>query len=160
MLLPHPTAMALHSAPTAVQLLAVGYRVPERLRLRTAHIPLVRPLPWLLGHMWTFRKTPMYLCYQRWQHEYGPIFLCFFGKNPVVVLSGARARLARTGWVAEERGGELGGPCIGTVPLNLNLCCCCRCCSRAADPDLVRQVAVKQFVRFHDRPALVAVPNR
>lgn len=92
--------------------LASGFRLKNRWRLR--HIPLVRPLPFLLGHLWTFQFTPLYICYQRWAQQYGPIFLVFFGKNPTVVLT---------------------------------------------DPDLIRQVAVKYFAKFHDRPSFVAMPR-
>lgn len=82
--------------------------------MRLRHIPLVMPLPFLLGHMWTFVANPMYLCYEQWAKQYGGFFLVFFGKNPVVVLT---------------------------------------------DPDLMRQVAVKHFAKFHDRPSFVPVPH-
>ena len=91
----HPlAAAALPDAPEVLtsksdrplQALATGYHWADRLRMR--HLPLVKPLPFWLGHMWVFRRTPMYLCYERWMKQYGGLFLVFFGKNPVVVLSG------------------------------------------------------------------------
>ncbi|KAL4419504.1 hypothetical protein ABPG77_002290 [Micractinium sp. CCAP 211/92] len=92
--------------------LATGLRLRDRWRLR--HLPLVTPVPFLLGHLHNFRRKPIYLCYEEWARKYGGIFLIFFGKSPTVVLS---------------------------------------------DPELIRQVAVKHFVKFHDRPSLVSFPS-
>ncbi|KAI7837525.1 hypothetical protein COHA_008661 [Chlorella ohadii] len=103
---------AVAAAAAVVWLLAVGYRLVWRWRLRS--IPLVRPMPFFLGHLRVFRRLPLYRAYEEWMHRYGGIFLCFMGKNPVVVLS---------------------------------------------DPDLIRQVAVKQFAKFHDRPSIIAMPT-
>ncbi|KAL4451808.1 hypothetical protein ABPG75_007470 [Micractinium tetrahymenae] len=92
--------------------LATGFRLRDRWRLR--HLPLVQPLPFLLGHLSNLRSKPIYLCYEEWARKYGGIFLIFFGKNPTVVLSA---------------------------------------------PELIRQVAVKHFAKFHDRPSFVAFPS-
>lgn len=102
---PSPNGAALSAAlpqllpplpPPPPQLLAVGYRWASRLRLR--HIPLVRPMPFLLGHLWSFRKKPMYLLYEEWARQYGGIFLVFFGKNPVVVIAGEPAVACMWWW--------------------------------------------------------------
>ncbi|EFN55959.1 hypothetical protein CHLNCDRAFT_57715 [Chlorella variabilis] len=103
----HTTAIL--AALAAVWLLVVGFRILPRWRLR--HIPLVKPLPFLLGHLLVFVRQPLHECYKRWAREYGSIFLVFFGKNPCVVLT---------------------------------------------DPDLIRQVAVKHFAKFHDRPSILS----
>lgn len=42
------------------QFLATGFRVRDRWRLR--HLPLVTPVPFLLGHLHNFRRKPIYLC--------------------------------------------------------------------------------------------------
>lgn len=65
------------SPPPVLQLLVVGFRILPRWRLR--HIPLVKPLPFLLGHLLVFVRQPLHECYKRWAREYGSIFLVFFG---------------------------------------------------------------------------------
>lgn len=47
--------------PTLQLVVVVGCRLPDRWRLRS--MPLVKPMPWMIGHMWTFAKEPMYLLY-------------------------------------------------------------------------------------------------
>lgn len=56
-------ARALRSSsqmPSGMQFLATGFRLRDRWRLR--HLPLVTPVPFLLGHLHNFRRRPIYLC--------------------------------------------------------------------------------------------------
>lgn len=94
----------------------------------------------------------MYLAYEEWQRRYGGIFLVFFGKNPVVVLSGAIAG-AHGACRPGARGQLLERPPCRDADVHGVLHC-------PADPSLIRQVAVKHFVKFHDRPSIVAMPNK
>lgn len=135
-------------------------------RARAMGVPLAQPASILspLGHLGALRGRPLYLAYQAWARRYGPAFLIFFGKNPVVVLSGARRgrrpRRTRGCWARRgaARRGRSADPPPGPAGLQPILPGpCLPAC--AADPDLIRQVGLKQFVSFHDRPSFVSVPR-
>jgi hypothetical protein len=82
----HWVALGVLLAPVAVWLFVVGFHLVPCWRLRS--IPLAKPAPFLLGHLWFFLRTPFYVAYAGWAERFGGIFLTFFGKSPCVVLTG------------------------------------------------------------------------
>lgn len=58
-----PCTISIRYSFHTLQFLATGLRLRDRWRLR--HLPLVTPVPFLLGHLHNFRRKPIYLCCEK-----------------------------------------------------------------------------------------------
>lgn len=124
-----------------VTIVTYGYNAQSRWKLRNVPGP---PPAWLVGNLRELRaRNGIHLMLESWYRQYGPLYKFFLGRAPIVVVTGQHSYYHN--WQSCAQSNER------IIPRMVLLTMLTRA---LAEPELLKQIFTKSFMKFHDRPEL------